>query len=95
MIIITLSELIILGFFVFFILSIILLIILAHIEEIYKRKSKKWKNCSNCDHYYLKDVAGCGDRCWYGCELKVDITDETTISGNNIKYRKCNDYKEQ
>ena len=41
MIIITLSELIILGFFVFFILSIILLIILAHIEEIYKRKSKK------------------------------------------------------
>lgn len=89
MIIITLSELIWLGLLVFFIIYITI----SYIIEKYQEKSKKWKDCGKCKFYYLKKVASCGDCCWYGCKLKNDIND-IVDGGNGIKYRKCNDYKE-
>lgn len=82
-------------FMLLFFTICVILILIAYIKETYKRKSKRWKNCGECEFYYLKDVAGCGDCCWYGCELDNNIVDRTTISGNNIKYRKCKDYKEK
>lgn len=94
MIIITLSELISLGLFTFFIITMTTLILIVYLESIYKRKSKKWKNCRDCRFYYLRDVAGCGGRCWYGCKIKADIKDETTATAR-FTYRKCKDYEEK
>lgn len=94
MIIVTLSELISLILFTFFIIIMITLMLIVYLKNIYKRKSKKWKNCRDCKFYYLKNVAGCGDRCWYGCKLKEDIEDETTMNTRFI-YKKCKDYKER
>ena len=94
MIIITLSELISLGLFTFFIITMITLMLIVYLENIYKRKSKKWKNCKDCKFYYLRNVAGWGERCWYGCKLKADIEDETTATARFI-YRKCKDYEEK
>lgn len=71
--------------------AIITVLVLMRIVDIYFKKSKKWKNCYECENYYLKDVAGAGDCCWYKC--KIHNYEDAHSMNDCTMYRKCKNFK--
>lgn len=88
MVIVTFSDLLIIVVIIAFIIGFII----GRIKAWYDSKFKQ--NCFECKHYYLRNVAGAGDRCWYQCKLHSEF-DDTHSFNDHYKYRKCKDFKKE
>ena len=71
--------------FLFFIYLIIIII-----KSLIDRNFKK--NCFECKYYYLEDVAGAGDCCWYNCKIYKEYHKDRHKMNDRYKYRKCKDF---
>ena len=93
MVVITLSDIIGLIVLGIFIVAIILYGLYLLISSFYDRKFKK--NCFECKHYYLQDVAGAGDCCWYNCRLHNEYHKDRHSMNDKYMYRKCKDFEKE
>ena len=92
MVVITLSEIIKLVVLAILLVAFILFFIISYIKNFIDRKFKH--NCFECKHYYLRDVAGAGDCCWYRCKLNKEFDDEHSMN-DRYKFRKCKEFEEK
>lgn len=89
MVIITIEDIIGIIFGILIIVSFAIFIFYSIINNWINKHFKK--NCFDCKNYYLKDVAGAGDRCWYSCRKNKNIIDTHSMN-DSYKYRKCKDF---
>lgn len=93
MIVITLSDiigLVVLGIFIFDIIFYGLYLV---VFNFYNHKFKN--NCFECKHYYLQDVAGAGDCCWYNCRIHNEYHKDRHSMNDKCMYRKCKDFEKE
>lgn len=93
MVVVTLSDIIGLIVLGIFIIAIILYGLYLIISSFYNRKFKK--NCFECKHYYLQDVAGAGDCCWYNCRIHNEYHKDRHSMNDKCMYRKCKDFEKE
>lgn len=92
MMVITFTEMIGFCFLGIIIIACIIAGVALGIRTLYDRKFKQ--NCMDCQYYYLKDVAGAGDCCWYSCKLHSEYNDRHSMN-DDYHYRKCDSFKKE
>ena len=93
MLVITLDDIFSISFVIILIVLFIIWLIIIRIKAWYDVKFKK--NCFECKHYYLQDVAGAGDCCWYNCRIHSEYHKNRHSMNDNYFYVKCNDFERE
>lgn len=93
MIVITLNDIIWLSIVALAVIVFIIWFIICLIKSWYDKMFKK--NCFDCKHYYLQDVAGAGDCCWYNCKIHNEYHKDRHSMNDSYIYRKCKDFEKE
>lgn len=93
MVVVTIRDMVGIGFVIILIVSFIIGFIIGRIKAWYDVKFKK--NCFDCKYYYLQDVAGAGDCCWYNCKLHSEYHKDRHSMNDRYIYRKCEDFEKE
>lgn len=90
-VVVTVGELAIITTVVIFIVIILFSIVASFLLNIFRKLFMK--NCCKCKYYYLKDVAGAGDKHWNSCRMFKQFVDERSSTSED-KYRFCKFFEE-